>query len=163
MLDAIIVGGGIAGLAAAYELARAGLRFVLLERRNRAGGLVLSERVDGFAIDAGPDALLTQKPDAIALCRELGLGDRLVPTKPDDPAAAANRAAWATLGSFQRPFLTAFSDSDPITGGGDAIFRRLVPGAKGQPHTTIEGGGHFLQEDKGPELARVIADFVAGT
>jgi haloalkane dehalogenase len=88
---------------------------------------------------------------------------RLVPTKPDDPASAANRAAWATLGSFSRPFLTAFSDGDPITGGGDAIFQRLVPGAKGQPHTTIAGGGHFLQEDRGPELARVVADFVAAT
>jgi oxygen-dependent protoporphyrinogen oxidase len=56
--------------------------FLILERRARAGGVILSEQIDGFTIDAGPDALLTQKPEAVALCRELGLGDRLVPTKP---------------------------------------------------------------------------------
>jgi haloalkane dehalogenase len=87
----------------------------------------------------------------------------LVPTSPDDPAAAANEKAWATLAGFERPFLTAFSDGDAITRGGYRIFQRTVPGAQGQPHTTIEGGGHFLQEDKGPELARVVADFVAAT
>jgi haloalkane dehalogenase len=87
----------------------------------------------------------------------------LVPTTPDDPAAAANEKAWSTLAGFERPFLTAFSDGDPITRGGHKIFQRTVPGAQGQPHTTIEGGGHFLQEDKGPELARVVADFVAAT
>ena len=87
----------------------------------------------------------------------------LVPTSLDDPAVDANRKAWETLAAFDKPFLTAFSDQDPITGGGNAIFERTVPGAKGQPHTTIEGGGHFLQEDKGPELARVVADFVAAT
>jgi haloalkane dehalogenase len=87
----------------------------------------------------------------------------LVPTSPDDPAAAANEKAWATLSGFERPFLTAFSDGDAITRGGYKIFQRTVPGAQGQPHTTIEGGGHFLQEDKGPELARVVADFVAAT
>jgi haloalkane dehalogenase len=84
----------------------------------------------------------------------------LVPTRPDDPAADANRRAWEALARWDRPFLTAFSDGDPITGGGDAIFRRLVPGARGQPHTTISGGGHFLQEDRGEELGRVVADFV---
>lgn len=87
----------------------------------------------------------------------------LVPTSPDDPAAAANTAAWETLAGFDRPFLTAFSDGDPITRGGNAVFERTVPGAKGRDHVTIEGGGHFLQEDKGPELARVVADFVAAT
>jgi haloalkane dehalogenase len=87
----------------------------------------------------------------------------LVPTSPADPAAAANLAAWATLAAFDRPFLTAFSDGDPITGGGDAVFRRTVPGAQGVEHVTIAGGGHFLQEDRGPELARVVADFVAAT
>ncbi len=87
----------------------------------------------------------------------------LVPTSPDDPAAAANRAAWEVLAKFDKPFLTAFADQDPITRGGEKIFQRTVPGAQGRPHTTIEGGGHFLQEDKGPELAHVIADFVAST
>lgn len=84
----------------------------------------------------------------------------LVPTRPDDPASEANRRAWAVLERWEKPFLTAFSDSDPITRGADAIFRERVPGARGQPHVTIEGAGHFLQEDKGEELARVIVEFV---
>ncbi|MGY1793540.1 haloalkane dehalogenase [Geodermatophilus sp. SYSU D00525] len=87
----------------------------------------------------------------------------LVPTAPDDPAAAANRAAWEVLTRWEKPLLTAFSDSDPITGGGDRVFQRLVPGAQGMPHTTLRGGGHFLQEDVGPELGRVVASFVAAT
>ena len=82
MLDCVIVGGGIAGLATAYELSRRGVSFVLLERAARAGGVILSEEIDGFVIDGGPDALLIQKPDGIKLCEELGLGDRLVSTKP---------------------------------------------------------------------------------
>jgi haloalkane dehalogenase len=87
----------------------------------------------------------------------------LVPTAPGDPAAAANRAAWEVLARFDKPFLTAFSDGDPITGGGDRVFQEVVPGARGRPHTTLAGGGHFLQEDVGPELARVVAEFVAST
>ncbi len=87
----------------------------------------------------------------------------LVPTRPDDPAAAANRAAWEGLARFDRPFLTAFSDGDPITGGGDRVFQQRVPGARQAPHTTLSGGGHFLQEDVGPELARVVVDLIAAT
>jgi haloalkane dehalogenase len=87
----------------------------------------------------------------------------LVPTSPTDPASAANKEAWTVLSTFERPFLTCFSDRDPITKGGEAPFRAKVPGAQGQPHTTIEGAGHFLQEDAGPELARVIADFITAT
>ncbi len=86
----------------------------------------------------------------------------LVPTAPDDPAAADNERAWEALARFERPFLTAFSDGDPITAGGDAPFRQRVPGAAGQPHATITGAGHFLQEDAGPALADVVARFVAG-
>ena len=82
MADVIVVGSGIAGLAAAYELHKRGTSFVVLERASRAGGLIGSEQVDGFTIDAGPDALLTLKPDGIKLCEELGLADRLTPTKP---------------------------------------------------------------------------------
>jgi protoporphyrinogen/coproporphyrinogen III oxidase len=78
----IIVGGGIAGLATAYELNRRAVPFLLLEGAPRAGGVILSEEVEGFTIDAGPDSLLVQKADGIKLCEELGLGSRLVPTKP---------------------------------------------------------------------------------
>jgi haloalkane dehalogenase len=87
----------------------------------------------------------------------------LVPTSPDDPAADANRKAWESLRRWEKPFLTAFSDSDPVTRGGDRIFQSMVPGTKGQPHTTITGAGHFLQEDKGEELAAVIVDLIART
>jgi haloalkane dehalogenase len=87
----------------------------------------------------------------------------LVPSSPDDPARDDNLAAWAVLEQFDRPFLCAFSDSDPITNGGERAFLERVPGTAGQPHTTIEGGGHFLQEDRGPELAAVIIDFIART
>jgi protoporphyrinogen/coproporphyrinogen III oxidase len=80
-VDVVVVGGGIAGLATAYELSRRGIRFVVLEHAPRAGGVILSEEVDGFAIDGGPDALLIQKPAGITLCQEIGLGDRLVTTK----------------------------------------------------------------------------------
>ncbi|CAN5634617.1 haloalkane dehalogenase [soil metagenome] len=87
----------------------------------------------------------------------------LVPTSTDDPASADNIAAWEVLSAFDRPFLVAFSDGDPITKGGDAPFKAKVAGAQGLDHPTIEGGGHFLQEDRGPELAQVIVDFIAAT
>ena len=85
----------------------------------------------------------------------------LVPTSPDDPASEANRRAWETLREWTKPFLTAFSDSDPVTRGAERLLQAQIPGAKDQPHTTIVGGGHFLQEDKGEELARVVVDFIA--
>jgi haloalkane dehalogenase len=87
----------------------------------------------------------------------------LVPTSPDDPAADANRAAWDVLREWKKPFLTAFSDSDAITRGGERVFQSIVPGAADRDHPTIVGGGHFLQEDCGPELARVVAEFISTT
>jgi haloalkane dehalogenase len=87
----------------------------------------------------------------------------LVPTTPDDPAAGANRAAWEVFSTWDKPLLTTFSDKDPITAGGARVFQEKVPGAAGQPHVTIEAAGHFLQEDKGPELAAVIVEFINST
>ena len=87
----------------------------------------------------------------------------LVPTSPDDPAVPANLRAWEALHAFTKPFLCAFSDRDPITRGADRVLRAEIPGCEGQPHTTIEGGGHFLQEDCGPQLAKVVVDFVGNT
>ena len=72
----------------------------------------------------------------------------LVPTSPDDPEAPAQRRAWEVLQGFEAPLLTAFSDGDPVTAGGERVFHKLVPGAADQPHRTVEGGGHFLQEDQ---------------
>ncbi len=87
----------------------------------------------------------------------------LVPATPDDPAAPANRAAWDALAKWEKPFLTAFSDQDPITRGADRFLQAAIPGCAGQPHTTIAGAGHFLQEDKGPELAAVVVDFIGSS
>lgn len=87
----------------------------------------------------------------------------LVPITPDNPASEANRKAWESLRKLDKPFLTAFSDGDPITRGAERILRKLIPGTKNQPHTTIKGGGHFLQEDKGEELANVVVDFMEKT
>lgn len=87
----------------------------------------------------------------------------LVPITPDDPASAANRAAWEVFSKWEKPMVMLFSDSDPVTKGSDRLFLEKVPGTAGQPHRTIEAAGHFLQEDKGPELATAIADFIAGT
>lgn len=79
----------------------------------------------------------------------------LVPTRPDDPAAPANRAAWEVLERWEKPFLTTFSNGDPITRGADKYLRKRIPGAEGQEHTTLRGG-HFLQEDAGPEFAAAV-------
>src|SRR5206468_9081152 len=70
------------GLSAAFELQKRGLSFVILERASRTGGVILSEQVGDFVGDGGPDSILTQKPEGIALCEELGIANRLVPTKP---------------------------------------------------------------------------------
>jgi haloalkane dehalogenase len=85
----------------------------------------------------------------------------LVPITPDDPAADKNRLAWKILSNWQKPFLTAFSDSDAVTAGGDKLMQKIIPGSKGQNHTTIISGGHFLQEDQGASLAEVVVDFIA--
>jgi len=134
-----------------------------------------SQEVDDFAVGfIVGSGCATKLSDAVTAAYDAPFPDdtyksgarqfpMLVPTSPDDPAAAANHAAWETLRAWTKPFLTAFSDKDPITRGGDAAFRRDVPGCAGQPHTTIEGGGHFLQEDKGPELAHVIVGWMSAT
>ncbi|MDG2307060.1 MAG: haloalkane dehalogenase [Candidatus Binatia bacterium] len=86
-----------------------------------------------------------------------------VPTLPDDVSLPANLKAWEVFAKWEKPFLCAFSSNDPVTAGRDAPFLERVPGAKGQPHTTIQGGGHFLQEGRGEELAQTIAGFMKST
>ncbi|PZS20181.1 MAG: haloalkane dehalogenase [Pseudonocardiales bacterium] len=87
----------------------------------------------------------------------------LVPTTPQDPATAANRAAWAALSRSSTPVLVAFSDGDPITGGMRPILEAALPGARGRVHPVITNAGHFLQEDAGAELAAHVVDFIAAT
>lgn len=98
-----------------------------------------------------PDESFTAGPRAMPL---------LVPTAPDDPAAAANRIAWARLGQWHRPFLVAVGDSDPITGPMGPALAQHVPGAQGIKHPILAGAGHFIQEDAGEELARHVLAFV---
>jgi haloalkane dehalogenase len=81
----------------------------------------------------------------------------LVPETPDAPGAAANRAAWIGLAGYDRPFVTAFGDSDPITGGLAAPLQKLIAGAAGQQHHTLQNAAHFCQEDAGAELAAIVA------
>ena len=83
----------------------------------------------------------------------------LVPTEPDNPASDDNRRSWEILEQWQKPFLTTFSNRDPITRGGDRPFQSRVPGAKNREHVKIRNAGHFLQEDKGEELAEYLAEF----
>lgn len=85
----------------------------------------------------------------------------LVPARPDDPASDANRTAWETFAHWVKPFLTTFSNRDPITRGGERAWQAHVPGAKNQQHVIIRNAGHFLQEDAGPELAKILIRFVA--
>lgn len=87
----------------------------------------------------------------------------LVPITPDDPAAPANRAAWEVLSTWDKPFLTAFGDSDPVTAGGAAGFQERIPGCTGLDHRTVVGGGHFIQEDCGEELAKIVVEFIDAT
>jgi haloalkane dehalogenase len=108
---------------------------------------------DRAAYDAPfPDETFKAGPRAMPL---------LVPTRPDDPENGPNRAAWGELRRAELPFLVAFSDSDPITGAMAPVLRDDIPGAAGRAHPTIEDAGHFLQEDAGPELGRVVAEFTA--
>ena len=134
-------------------------RFSQETPRFHAGGIVKG----GCVSDLSPEVIAAYDapfPDDryMAGARQFPM---LVPVTPDDPAAEPNRAAWEELRRWTRPFLCAFSDQDPITHGGDRIFRKLIPGAEGQPHTVIDGAGHFLQEDQGERLAAVVVDFIA--
>ncbi|MBY9004071.1 MAG: haloalkane dehalogenase [Candidatus Lokiarchaeota archaeon] len=86
----------------------------------------------------------------------------LVPISPDDPESEANMKSIELFKKWEKPFLTAFSDSDPITKGGDKFWQELVPGAQNQNHITIKGAGHFVQEDRGQEAAKTIIDFING-
>lgn len=86
-----------------------------------------------------------------------------VPVRPNDPQRGPNEQAWEVFRQWDKPFLTLFSDRDPITRGGARIWQESVPGARGQAHATIRDAGHFLQEDAGPELAERLVAFIAGS
>jgi haloalkane dehalogenase len=87
----------------------------------------------------------------------------LVPVTPEHASVAENKAAWEVLSRFSKPVLTLFSDSDPVTKGGERVFHERMPGAKGQAHTIVKDAGHFLQEDAPDELVEHIHAFIART
>jgi protoporphyrinogen/coproporphyrinogen III oxidase len=162
MIDAVVVGGGIAGLAAAYELSRQGVACVVLERAARPGGVIFSEEVDGFTIDGGPDSLLVHKPAGVALCQELGLGGRLVPTKPPRVAYilragtlhALPAASVLGIPTRVRPFVTSrlFSWSGKLRMGAELFVPRRRDG------DADESIGAFITRRFGREAATYIAE-----
>ena len=85
----------------------------------------------------------------------------LVPMDPSMDGVAENVEAWTVLKKWTKPFLTGFSDQDPVSKGGEQVFQKLIPGAKDQPHTIVKGGGHFLQEDVHTELSEMLIELCA--
>ena len=119
----VIIGGGISGLSAAYELATRRVPFVLLEASDRTGGLVRTDHVDGFTIDSGADSMLATKPAGIALCEELGLGPRLMSSTPPRTAFVHARGRLHAL-----PSPSVFGI--PLTWSGIASYSLLPLGAR---------------------------------
>lgn len=152
------------GEAANLEALPEGSAFVRWKKMNQAmidrGDMPVGQMVSGNVGDPSVTAAYDAPfPEPKYKAGPLIMPQR-VPVFADDPANEANRKAWDVFRKWNKPFLTAFSDGDPITRGGEKKFQDEIPGAKGQPHTTIKGAGHFLQESKGPELARVIVEFM---
>ena len=110
-------------------------------------------------VEAGYDAPFPDEEHMVA-CRMFAM---LIPLRPDDEAAVLNRQTWRALATFDKPWLTVFGDSDPCTGGWDRIYQERVPGARDQPHVTLEGAGHFLGEDRPKELGEITLDFIRST
>jgi haloalkane dehalogenase len=129
----------------------------------RAPDLVASLFVEVAAGPLGPGAAAAYDAPFPDDTHKAGLRQLtgLLPLTRNDPGAAIGRATMAALARFEGPFLTAYSDGDPATAGWDAVFQDHVPGAAGQAHSRIAGAGHFLQEQRGDELGRVVADFIA--
>jgi oxygen-dependent protoporphyrinogen oxidase len=156
-----IIGGGIAGLAAAWELRQRGIQPLILEQGHRTGGVIVTEHVDGFVIDGGPDSLLIHKPAAVDLCRELGLGDRLVPTLPPRTAYVLRRgrlvslpeASFLGLPTRIGPFVSTalFSWPGKLRMGAEV----LVPPKRGDDDESI---GQFIRRRFGDEAVAYLAE-----
>ena len=135
-------------------------------RSQRMKGIKASQSLRGLCtepaskeVEAGYDAPFPDEEHMVAL-RQFAM---LIPLRFEDEGAIRNRGTWKALSSFDHPLLTLYGDSDPCTGGWDAIFRERVPGATGRPHAILEGAGHFLGEDRPQEFAARVLDFARGT
>jgi len=131
----------------------------------RAPDIVASTFVDAVAGPLPADVLAAYDAPFPTAEHKAGLRQLtgLLPLTRNDPGAAIGRATMAALADFRKPFLTAYSDGDPATAGWEQVFQEHVPGAHGLRHVRITGAGHFVQEQRGEELATVIADLVATT
>lgn len=178
--------GGLLGLTIATQLPERFARLVIMNTGLPTGMFPMpeafmqwraaSERF-GTKLPVGriiQNGTVTQLPKEVVQAYEAPFPDEqykagaavfplLIPLKPEDPGAAEMSRAQRQLTRWTKPALVMFSDGDPITRGGDALFRRAIPGAKDQPEITIEGAGHFLQEDKGEEIAGHILEFMGRT
>jgi oxygen-dependent protoporphyrinogen oxidase len=165
-MSVIIVGAGITGLAAAYELTVRGVPFTTLEASDRAGGLILTEKVDGFTIEAGPDSMLAQKPAGIELCEELGLGSRLITTNPP-------RRAFVLLNGRLHPLPRRSVLGIPTTWRGIASYDLLPWRARARiameplawrrkAATDDESVATFFRRHFGSTAARLIAEPLLG-
>ncbi|MBI4888216.1 MAG: protoporphyrinogen oxidase [Acidobacteria bacterium] len=161
-LDVLVVGGGIAGLAAAYQLQRLGRRVRVLEASGRLGGVIRTERFDGWTIDGGPDALLVQKPAAVALCRELGIADRLIPTlEPRTAYVMRDRRLHPIApGSFLGFPLSAaaLARSSLFTWAGRLRMACEVAIPRGGPGGEDESIASFVRRRFGSEAADYLAE-----
>jgi oxygen-dependent protoporphyrinogen oxidase len=160
-----VIGGGITGLAAAYELTLRGARAVVLEGADRAGGLIRTDHVDGFTIEAGPDSMLAQKPAAIQLCEELGLGPRLIATRPP-------RTAFVLKGGILHAIPSPSVLGIPTTWRGLARYdllswrerlrvalEPLVPAGRSREDESV---GSFFRRRFGPATVPLIAEPLLG-
>jgi len=160
-VDVAIVGGGIAGLAAAYQLRTQGLSVVVLEASSRPGGVITTERFDGWVIDGGPDSMLVQKPAAVELCRELGLGDRLISTLTPRTAYILRDGRFHALpeGSFLGFPLrfSALAGSSLFTIGGRLRLaaEMFIPASRGDEDESI---GAFVRRRFGEEAVDYLAE-----
>ena len=160
-MSVLVVGGGITGLVAAWSLGRAGVPTLLVEATDRLGGKVRTERADGFLIEHGPDSLITYRPAAVELARELGLGDSII--RVNEPRSVSIRAGGRSvpmpdgmglvLPTRMRPFVTTglLSPLQKLRAGLDLLLPRTL----GPDDVGI---GAFLER----RLGRGIVDRLAG-
>jgi len=137
-----------------------------LATSQRMNGLTASQSALGLCVEPVPDEVAVgydapfPDEDHMVALRQFAM---LIPLRPEDEGAVRNRETWEALASFHKPFLTVYGDSDPCTGGWDAIYQERIPGAKGQPHVTLKGAGHFLGEDRPNEFADLAVAFIRET